>query len=185
MKKVIAFAGSPRIGGNSDTLLDEWLRGAKEAGAKIEKVYLDQLKISPCRGCDACRTPQATGCFVRDDMQPIYQQLLDADLWVLATPIYWWGPSAQLKLMVDRWYGMMKQHRAAMAQKELVLLITMGDEDLETAQPTIDMFTQACSYLKIKLHTPIVVSAHKKGEILNDPEALRKASSAAQTIIRQ
>jgi len=172
MKKIIGFAGSPRIGGNSDILLDKWLEGAKQAGDEVEKVYLDQLTINPCRACDACRRPDAEGCIVDDDMQSLYDKLLAADVWVLATPVYWWGPSAQLKLMVDRWYGIIRGKRGVLTSKEMALIITMGDDEYKTAQPTIDMFTQACAYLKMKLHEPIVVTAYDKGVVAGQHEAL-------------
>ena len=177
MKRVVGFAGSPRVGGNSDLLLDEWLKGARDAGARVEKVYLDDLQIAPCVHCDVCREQDAAGCFEVDDMGPVYEKLLGSDLWVLATPIYWWGPSAQLKQMVDRWYGLMKNHRSSLIGKEATLILTMGDDDPKTAQPTIDMFTAAFDYLKIKMHEPLVVTAHAKGEVKENVEALKKAYS--------
>lgn len=182
MKKIIGFAGSPRVGGNSDVLLDAWFKGATEAGTEVEKIYLDQLSINPCRACDACRTPDAAGCIVEDDMQPLYPKLLEADVWVLATPVYWWGPSAQLKLMVDRWYGILKSQRSILVGKEVVLIITMGDDEYKTAHPTIDMFTEAFTYLKMKLHEPIVVTAHDKGVVAKQPEILFRAYTAGRSI---
>jgi multimeric flavodoxin WrbA len=177
MKRIVGFAGSPRVGGNSDLLLDEWLKGAEAAGARVEKVFLDHLSIDPCVHCDACREPNSAGCVKIDDMDLVYEKLLAANLWVLATPVYWWGPSAQLKLMVDRWYGLMKNHRSSLVGKQAALVIAMGDDDLKTAQPTIDMFASAFNYLKMKMHEPLVITAHDKGEVLKDKEALMKAYS--------
>ena len=177
VKRIVGFAGSPRIGGNSDLLLNEWLKGAAAAGARVDKVQLSELNISPCVHCDICRLQDAVGCTEIDDMGPVYEKLLASDLWVLATPVYWWGPSGQLKLMVDRWYGLMQNHRSSIIGKEAALVIAMGDDDLKTAQPTIDMFTAAFRYLKMKMHEPLVVTAHAKGEVLRDTEALKKAYS--------
>ena len=175
MRHIVGFSGSPRVGGNSDLLLDEWLAGAEAAGAKVEKIYLDQLHIAPCIACDACRQDGADVCIHMDDMQDLYTKLLATDTWVLATPIYWWGPSAQLKLMVDRWYGLMKNHRASLAGKRGALVIAMGDDEARTAQPTIDMFSMAFDYLKMQMLEPLVVTAHEKGEVAQDREALKKA----------
>ncbi len=175
MGYVVGFAGSPRVGGNSDVLLDEWLAGAEAAGAKVEKIYLDQLDIAPCIACEACRQDGADLCIHSDDMHDIYTKLLAADTWVLATPIYWWGPSAQLKLMVDRWYGLMQNHRASLEGKRGALVIAMGDDEARTAQPTIDMFSMAFEYLKMQMLEPLVVTAHEKGEVATDHESLKKA----------
>lgn len=170
--KIIAFAGSPRIQGNSDILLDECLRGAEHQGAEVEKIYLDNLTISPCRACDVCRS-NGGQCVYEDDMQPIYQKLAEADIWVLATPIYWWGPTAQLKLMVDRWYSFYKY--IALKQKKAALILTMGDTRMKVAVPTILMFDMAFEYLGIEQIEPLVVSAHAKGEVKDNTEAMNKA----------
>jgi NAD(P)H-dependent FMN reductase len=97
---VLGLAGSPRRGGNSDVLLDEALAGASEAGAVIEKVYLEGLQIRPCQNCDGCLL---TGvCIIDDDMQAIHHRLRKADRLVLAAPVFFLGIPAQAKSMVDR-----------------------------------------------------------------------------------
>lgn len=98
--KVLAISTSPRAGGNTDLLIDEVIRSAREAGADVEKIPLRQLNIHPCIECDMC---QKTGmCAIDDDMGPIYDKLLDADRIVFATPIYFLGPCAQAKMFIDR-----------------------------------------------------------------------------------
>lgn len=171
--KIIGFAGSPRIGGNSDLLLDRCLAGAADDGAEVEKIYLDQQDIAPCRACEACRQDGAAGCIVEDDMQAIYQKMQAADVWVLATPVYWWGPSAQLKLMVDRWYGFYRH--CQLAGKKAALIITMGDDEAKTAHPTIEMFADAFEYLKMPLLPPVVASVHDRGAILECTKSLAAA----------
>lgn len=171
--KVVGLAGSPRVGGNSDLLLDQWLAGAKSSGADVEKVYLDRLSINPCRACSACRRPGAPGCVVKDDMQSLYDKLVAADVWVLATPVYFWGPSAQLKLVVDRWYGLLRKHD--FSRKRASLIVTMGDDAPKTAHPTLEMFEDAFSYMKMKQLEPLVVTAMEKGAVRNDIAALNKA----------
>jgi multimeric flavodoxin WrbA len=172
--RIIGLAASPRNGGNSEILLDEVLAGAAASGATVEKVRLADLGIKPCQACDACRRVDPSRCVVKDDMQPLYDQLRQADLWVLATPIYWWGPAAQLKLAVDRWYGFPGGYRS-LAGKQAALVVTMGDDVPETARPTVDLFGQAFAYLKMKLHDPFIVSAYEKGAVREQPDALRLA----------
>lgn len=99
-KKVLVLAGSPRKGGNSDLLCDEFIRGTTEAGNTAEKVYLQNLKISPCLACYGCR---GTGkCVQMDDMEKLLEKMIDADVIVLATPVYFYSMDGQMKTMIDR-----------------------------------------------------------------------------------
>jgi hypothetical protein len=98
--KVLGIAGSPRRGGNTETLLD-WCLGAAEAqGAEVTKIRLCDLDLNPCRACDACRAEGI--CALKDDMHQLYPQLLTADAVVLAAPVYSMGMPALPKAMVDR-----------------------------------------------------------------------------------
>ena len=92
--------GSPGKGGNTDLLLDAFLRGVNEGGGEFEKFSISDLDISPCRECLAC---EATGeCVIQDDMQSIYRKLLKADKIVLASPSFFYGFPAQAKALIDR-----------------------------------------------------------------------------------
>lgn len=99
-KKVLVLAGSPRKGGNSDLLCDEFIRGAREAGCSAEKVYIQNLKIGACRACYGCR---GTGsCVQKDDMAGLLDKMIAADVIVLATPVYFYSMDGQMKTMIDR-----------------------------------------------------------------------------------
>ncbi len=98
--KVLGISGSPHRHGNTETLLDSFLEGAKAAGASVEKVVLQELNYSPCRGCNAChKTGQ---CIVKDDAPGLYDKILAADCVAVASPIYSMGITAQLKGFIDR-----------------------------------------------------------------------------------
>ncbi len=98
--KVLGLFGSPRRGGNTDLLLEEMLKGAQSKGAEIERIFLSHLDISGCRECRSCET---TGnCVVQDQMQEIYPKLMEADYVILASPIFFYGVTAQAKRMIDR-----------------------------------------------------------------------------------
>jgi len=98
--KVLGLFGSPRRGGNTDLLLEEMLKGAQSQGAKIEKIFLSEYDISGCRECRSC---EATGnCVIQDQMQEIYPRLMEADYIILASPIFFYGVTAQVKQMIDR-----------------------------------------------------------------------------------
>ena len=98
--EVLGIGGSPRRQGNTDLLLDQALAGAASQGAKTEKIVLHDLDLHPCRHCGGC---QRTGkCVIQDDMQEIYPKLRAMDALILATPIFFMGPTAQTKMMMDR-----------------------------------------------------------------------------------
>ena len=100
-KKVLILSGSPRKGGNSDILCDEFLRGAQDAGHKAEKIRVAEKKVAPCSGCYYCST-HGGACVHKDDMADILQKMIDADVIVLASPVYFYSISAQLKAVIDR-----------------------------------------------------------------------------------
>ena len=98
--KVLGIMGSPRIKSNTDLLLDEALKGAQSQGAESEKIIVDKLKIAPCREYYGCL--RDGNCVIRDDMDDIYPKLLDADVIIIASPIFFYGLTAQLKALIDR-----------------------------------------------------------------------------------
>ena len=97
---VLGINGSPRIGGNTDILLDKALEGAKSKGARTEKVVLNTLKFSPCQECENMRDDGV--CIIEDDMQTLYGKIGEADAIILASPIFFGSLSAQMKMMIDR-----------------------------------------------------------------------------------
>jgi len=98
--KVVGISGSPRRGGNTETLLREVLRGAEEAGGETRLFILSRMNISPCRHCDGCLAEGE--CVVKDDMWLIYPEIESLDALVLASPIHFYGVTAQAKAMIDR-----------------------------------------------------------------------------------
>jgi len=99
-RRVLGLFGSPRKGGNTDILLEEFLRGCREGGATCERVQICQLQVGGCRGCGGC---EKTGrCVVEDDMQPVYEALDRSDRIVMAVPIYFYNVPAQAKAVIDR-----------------------------------------------------------------------------------
>jgi len=107
MLKVIGIAGSARREGNSATLLRAVLRGAASAGAESQYVYLNELSFQGCQGCTPC-TEGAT-CRIQDELTPVLAAVREADIWVLAAPIYFDGVSGQMKLFFDRLHHLTSQ----------------------------------------------------------------------------
>lgn len=100
MKKVLVLSGSPRKGGNSDTLCDQFIKGAEESGNFVTKIYIRDCKIGSCNACYSCK--KSSICVQKDDMTNILQQMIDADIIVLATPVYFYSMDGQMKTMIDR-----------------------------------------------------------------------------------
>jgi multimeric flavodoxin WrbA len=148
---VLGIVGSPRRGGNTETLVDEVLRGAQEAGATVEKVVLSDLTIAACDACDGC---QGLGrCVHEDDMVELVEKMARCQAWVLGTPVYWWGPSAQLKTFVDRWYGV---ERSLFRDRAVILAVALGDSYRGTARHTVGMLTDSLNYLQARIAATVL-----------------------------
>lgn len=103
-KKVLILSSSPRRGGNSDTLCDEFMRGAVESGNHVEKIFLRDKTIHPCLGCSVCSLHKKP-CPQKDDAAEVIGKMLEADVIVMATPVYFYAMSAQMKTLIDRCCG--------------------------------------------------------------------------------
>ena len=130
-KQVLVILGSPRKKGNSSALAAHISRGAESAGAEVETLFLQDLKISPCRGCDTCKKNDSKGCAINDDMQEIYEKLIKADAWVTASPVYWFTMSAQTKIFMDRCYALPAYAKNPFAGKFFTRVYEsrLGDDD--------------------------------------------------------
>lgn len=107
-KKVLILSGSPRKHGNSDRLAGEFMRGAKGAGHEVEKIYIKDKKINGCIGCCACQK-NGGKCVQKDDMQDIYCKWLAADVIALASPVYFYSWTSQIKAVIDRTFAIERQ----------------------------------------------------------------------------
>ncbi len=182
--RVLGLVGSARRNGNTEILVDEILHGAADAGAVVEKVLLSKQKIAPCTGCEAC---QETGeCVFKDDMPGLWTKMQENDAWVLGTPVYWWGPTAQMKLYVDRWYSkiFLPQDRAVFRDRRVILAIPLGDADPAVARHTVGMFTDALSYLRANLFATILApGVNDKGQVREYPHLLEQAREAGRKAV--
>ncbi|MFX0057917.1 MAG: flavodoxin family protein [Candidatus Hodarchaeota archaeon] len=177
---VLGIVGSPRRGGNTEVLVDEVLKGAEEAGARIEKVLLNQLNIKPCQACDSC---YKTGhCVQDDDMIDLFEKMDHSKIWILGTPIYWWGPTAQFKAFLDRWYS--PQHQNFKGKKKVILVIPFEGAHPKYARHTVGMLTDVLEYLSMELlETIIAPGVLQRGEVKKDALMLTNARNAGQTAI--
>ncbi|MGN0971013.1 MAG: flavodoxin family protein [Aristaeellaceae bacterium] len=131
-KKVLILSGSPRRGGNSDLMCDEFARGAAESGHEVEKIRVAAKKIAPCSACYFCREHHGQ-CVHQDDMAEVLQKMIDADVLVLASPVYFYAIDAQLKAVIDRTVARWLEVK----NKEFYYIVTMADEDPASADTTL------------------------------------------------
>ena len=140
-KKVLIISSSPRKGGNSDVLCDQFLLGAKEAGHTVEKVFLREHKINYCLGCGVCNNTHV--CVQKDDMKGLLDKMVDADVIVLATPVYFYTMDAQLKTFIDRCVPRYME----ISNKEIYFIVAAADTNKNNLAPTIEGlrgFTRDC-----------------------------------------
>lgn len=179
---VIGFVGSPRRGGNTEILVDEILAGSAEAGATVAKVILADRRIGPCMGCNACK--ESGECVQHDDMPDLLRRMEASPVWVLGTPVYWWGPSAQFKLFMDRWYG--AGEIVHPKGKAAIVAVTLGDTDPATARHTTGIFGDALGYLEVDIVSTIVAPGMiEPGDIRGAPELLEEAHAAGRAAGRR
>lgn len=179
--KVLGILGSPRRGGNTETLLKEYLRGCRNARAEAEEVYLRDLKITPCLEIYACRKDGK--CPIRDDMQNLYGKIIETDILVVASPIFFYSVSAQAKAFIDRCQAfwsqkyLLKQPVAPGKEMRKGVFISVGgskgEKVFEGALMTMKYFFDAVDMVFYK--SLLYRGIDEKGEILRHPTAMAEA----------
>lgn len=170
-KSVLIISASPRKGGNSDTLCDQFAKGAKEAGNDVEKLQLSELHIEYCSACYACK--ELGHCVKQDDMEFILDEMRVSDVIVLATPVYFYTMNAQLKTMIDRTLG--GAQKPGLENKEFYLIATAAD-GRQAMERTIDGIRGYLECLPGAKERGVIygAGAWKIGDIMDNP-AMKQA----------
>lgn len=134
-KKVLILSGSPRKGGNSDLLCDEFMRGAQKNGNSVEKIFIRDKKIGYCTACYYCRDT-GKGCAIKDDMAEILDKMLYADVIVMASPVYFYSIDAQMKTVIDRTVAKWRDIK----NKEFYYIMTAAEEGATVMDCTLECF---------------------------------------------
>lgn len=176
-KKIVLLKGSPREKGNSAILAERLADGARSAGAIVTSYYLHSMDIRPCDACEACHEDGGKSCIIEDDMQKIYTAIDQAEVIVIASPIYWFWLSAQTKLCIDRLYAYAGKKPNILAQKTFALVFVFGDSDVYTSGGinAIRSFEDMCRYLGAPIGGILYGSADEAGDILKHEDLLGKA----------
>ncbi len=169
--KVLGLVGSPRRGGNTDLLVDSVLEGAAEGGFATEKVYLYGVDVEPCVDCRACKKGGYV-CVLKDGMAALYPKLEGADVVVFGTPLYWYGPSGKMKLVVDRLRPYIESKK--LGGKRAVLVVP-SEEGADACSHVVGMFNLSFGYLGMQLTGVLLPKASEKGEVKQQPHVLEEA----------
>ena len=133
-KNVLILSSSPRKGGNSDLLCDQFVMGAQEAGHQAEKIVLKDKKINYCTGCGSCFNGKA--CPQKDDMADMLEKMITADVIVMATPVYFYTMCAQMKTLIDRCCSRYSEIR----NKEFYFILTAAVNNKQALERTVEEF---------------------------------------------
>lgn len=149
MKKILVIVGSGRKKGNTDQLADSFIKGAEEAGHQVKKVFLGSKAVNGCLGCNACRYGKP--CIQKDDFNEMIPDIMECDLLVLASPLFFWTISAKIKAFIERFYCIAEEdpnppfgRYEKYPEKDCALLMTAADNYFWT-------FEQAVSYYRFAL----------------------------------
>lgn len=166
MKKVLILSGSPRKGGNSDLLCDEFMRGALESGNAVEKIRVAEKNIGYCRGCYYCQKSGGQ-CAIKDDMAEVLQKMIDADVLVLASPVYFYSIDAQLKAVIDRTVARWTE----VENKEFYYIATCADGENAACETTLACFRGYADCVEGAKEMGAIYGAgvYEKGEIVGTP----------------
>ncbi len=165
-KKVLILSGSPRKGGNSDLLCDEFMRGAQESGNDVEKIFVRDKKIGYCTACYYCRDT-GNGCAIKDDMAEILDKMLAADVIVMASPVYFYSIDAQMKTVIDRTVAKWRDIK----NKEFYYIMSAAENSNTAMDCTLECFRGLAVCLDGSVEKGIIygTGVYEAGTIKNTP----------------
>ena len=176
-KKVLVLSSSPRKGGNSDTLCDQFIKGAQESGDDVEKIYLRNKRINYCTGCGTCNLQKP--CPQKDDAAEVIDKMVKADVIVLATPVYFYTMSAQMKTLIDRSCARYTE----ISNKDFYFIATMAETEANRIERTFESlrgFTDSLEGPREK-GTIAAIGVWQKGEV-NDKPYMQQAYEMGKAI---
>ncbi|OON84741.1 FMN reductase [Oribacterium sp. C9] len=177
MSKIVIFSGSPRKEGNTERLVDAFIKGAEDNNT-IEVISVIDYKVNPCIGCNSCFMREGHECFQNDDMTRIYSKLKEADMILIASPVYFYGISAQLKAVIDRLHTPMRNEFHI---KKLGLILVGAATLPELFDAILKQYELTLNFFKLTDAGKVLVrGAREKGDLKE--EDLEKAYSFGKSI---
>ena len=179
MSNVLIFNGSPRRKGNTSVLVKEFTRALEETNTGFEIFDLHYMDIKPCQFCNWCVNNNALKCVQKDDMQELYPKLLKSEKIVLASPIYWFNISAQMKLFIDRLYALHGEKGYAFKNKKVGHILVYGDSNPEGSgvNNAIGSLNDIARYMNNEIVGTVHGSAYKIGDAAQNESLLEEVYS--------
>ncbi|MBI1810503.1 MAG: flavodoxin family protein [Nitrospirae bacterium] len=185
-KKIMILSGSPRKKGNTNTVVGWFVEGAKDAGADVEVIDVAQLKSknNGCIACLGCQKSDKFECAVDDEMKPVLAKIPDNDVVVFATPVYFFGPSAQLKLLMDRMYSLIKldpekgNYYHNLGKLKLGLIATAGGDINPGLSLVEQTFKATAGFAGIEIDSLLVPFASMYNDDIKQDGELRERAMA-------
>ena len=175
---ILILSGSPRKGGNTELLVEAFVKGASQKH-HVEVVSVHDYKVNPCMGCNACFKSESNSCVQKDDMPLIYKKMAMADMLVIASPVYFYGLSAQLKAVIDRFHNPI---RDTFHIKKTALLLVGAASLPELFDGILAQYRLCLNFFKLEDAGRVLVRGVKdKGDIQNT-EAIQKANELGLNI---
>jgi len=183
-RKVLVIMSSPRKRGNSTILAEEAAKGARAAGAEVESIRLRDMTIGPCLACESCRRKDAKGCVQEDGMTLLYPKLRAADAIIISSPVYWFTMSAQVKLLMDRFYAFGAEKGYALEGKSIGIILTYADADpfSSGAVNALRAFQDAFAFIGAPIKGMVYGSASKAGEIRGNKTLMKDARALGKKL---
>ena len=190
--KVLGIVCSPRKNGNTEILVKEALDSAHKLGAETEMIKVSDVNITPCDGCETCDT---TGeCKIEDDMQGIYTKLLQSDGIIIGSPVYWWGVTAQAKIIIDRTFVFRRGRR--LRNKVAGAVVVARQVGASNAFSELNDFFGLHRMIPARSIGPrteeelakewgggVIAYADKPGEVINNQQAMARAQSLGVAMV--
>jgi len=177
---ILVFNGSPRIGGNTDTVIER-LKSHVPKDKNWNYFKLSKLKISPCIACDMCWNPDP--CIFKDGMTKIFDVLPETNLLIFASPIYWWSVTSYMKLLIDRLYPLASSKSPINLEgKKAAVILLFADEDLTTVDSTNLMFDRMFNYLKLRDLGRLILPGLSSKNDASKESVLKKVDEFAEKI---
>ncbi|BAL82953.1 putative iron-sulfur flavoprotein [Selenomonas ruminantium subsp. lactilytica TAM6421] len=178
MSRIVVLVGSNRKGGNTDLLAKAFADGAREHH-EVELISVTDYKVGPCLGCNSCFQKEGHPCFQQDDMQLIYDKLKEADILVVASPVYFYGLSAQLKAVIDRLHNPI---RDTFKIRKLAMLLVGAATLPELFDAILAQYKLVLNFFKLEDGgTVLVRGAKEKGDV-RQGNSLQQAFQLGKTI---
>ncbi len=183
--KIVAVLGSPRPQGNSAILARRFLAAARQQGAEVQEYLLNKMNFQGCQGCRTCKTKTVV-CVLEDDLSPVLAAVKEADLLVLASPVYFGEVSGQMKLFFDRTYSYLNPDFSSRLQANRTAVVVLAQANPDPAQ-FADIFPRYQRWLNLYGFEPVrllrAVGVRDVGDLGKQPELLDQAAALARELV--